>query len=148
MVLELKNGGRNELWARMEMPIGKFLAHNSINAVNAKTIDQMAGGIIIEGMRQGVPVAFDRILGTNVPSLTTAKSTKTKTLARLWPFPFPGGIRGAHIHYQGEVYLLNETLWKKFSAEVVKDVQDRISRANVVSFEQLMNIDEATASLI
>ncbi|GAB4420886.1 MAG: hypothetical protein OHK0032_16670 [Thermodesulfovibrionales bacterium] len=66
---------------------------------------------------------------------------------RIWPRPIPGGIRIPHLHFRGDVYLLNESQWKEFSGKVVKEFQTKLARVNTVSFEQVMEISEAVDSL-
>ena len=56
-----------------------------------------------------------------------------------WPFPFPGGIRGPHIHFEKNIYLLDEKQWRDFSGRIMKDIQSRIANANSVSFDQLLD---------
>ncbi len=72
--------------------------------------------------------------------------SKTK-LAIRWPFPFPGGIRAAHVHYGPDVYLLNQKQWNSFTKQVMKDVQNRISKTEQVSFEEALQITEAVVPL-
>jgi len=66
---------------------------------------------------------------------------------RIWPRPIPGGIRIPHLHFRGDVYLLNESQWKEFSGKVVKEFQTKLARVNTVSFEQVMEISEAVDGL-
>jgi len=60
---------------------------------------------------------------------------------------FPGGIRVPHLHFKGNVFVLKEELWLKFSAGLVKDLQGRLAKAKSVSFEQAIEISEAIDSL-
>lgn len=60
---------------------------------------------------------------------------------------FPGGIRIPHLHFKGNVFVLKEELWQKFSANLVKDLQGRLAKAKSVSFEQAIEISEAIDSL-
>lgn len=63
-----------------------------------------------------------------------------------WP-GFPGGIKIPHLHFRGNVFILKEELWQKFSTGLVKDLQGRLAKAKTVSFEQAMEISEAIDSL-
>jgi len=51
--------------------------------------------------------------------------------------PFPGGIPKAHLHFQGDVYLLNSAQWKEYSTLVMKDINVRLSGARSVNMAQL-----------
>ena len=78
----------------------------------------------------------------DVPSVEQKKAP-----LRLRVPAIPGGIRIPHLHFRGDVYLLNEKQWKDFSIKVIKDFQAKLSRVNTVSFEQEMEISEAVDSL-
>ena len=54
-----------------------------------------------------------------------------------------GGIRLAHLHANGNIYLVQEKQWKEFSGKVIKDFQVKLGSAQSVSFEQLMDISDA-----
>lgn len=54
-----------------------------------------------------------------------------------------GGIRMAHLHAKGNIYLVDEKQWKDFSGRVIRDFQAKLEKAQSVSFEQLMDISEA-----
>lgn len=61
--------------------------------------------------------------------------------------PYSGGIRIPHLHSKGDVYLVDEKLWKEMSVTIVRDLQAKLSRVNSVSFEQVMELSEAVDSL-
>lgn len=77
------------------------------------------------------------------PTSGVAMEEKGKAALRIKPRPFPGGIRIPHLHFKGDIYLLNEKQWAEFSGKVVKDFQAKLSKANTVSFEQVIEISEA-----
>ena len=51
-----------------------------------------------------------------------------------------GGNRGPHLHYRGNVYLLNSNQWKRFSEPILKDFSKKLSEAATVNFEHLMEL--------
>ncbi len=59
-----------------------------------------------------------------------------------------GGIRLAHLHFKGNVYLVNERQWKEFTGKVIKDFQAKLAAAPSVNFEQLMDLSDAVDSLV
>jgi hypothetical protein len=61
--------------------------------------------------------------------------------------PFPGGIRVPHFHFKGEIYFLDEKQWRDFSSQTIKILQDKLSRAKAVSFENLVELTEAVEGL-
>lgn len=70
-----------------------------------------------------------------------------KAIPRIRQRPFPGGIRIPHLHFKGDVYLLDEEQWKKFSGNIIKDFQTKLAKVKTVNFEQVMEISEAIDSL-
>ena len=54
-----------------------------------------------------------------------------------------GGIRLAHLHAKGNIYLVDERQWKEFSGKVIKDFQAKLEKAQSVNFEELMDISDA-----
>ena len=76
------------------------------------------------------------------------KGAKKKVEAKkLWPRPFPGGMRIPHVHLKEEIYLLKDRQWREFTKEIVSVFQERLAQANNVSFEQVMKLSEAIESL-
>lgn len=58
-----------------------------------------------------------------------------------------GGIPAAHIHYKGQIYLLNTKQWKAFSNGLMTEFQAKMSKTKTVSFDQLQNFSAAVDSL-
>ena len=54
-----------------------------------------------------------------------------------------GGKRFAHLHYRGEVYMLNREQWQSFTARVKDNLIDRLHTANNISVEQLLDLNDA-----
>ena len=145
-----KYGRPAELWIRNEAFIKKFISTNKLQALSPESlagIAPVAGGIIIEG-RVLRSFAMEEVLGAETSRTMLKSSTKSKLPVKFPfpPFPFPGGIKGAHIHFQGEVYLLNGKQWEGFSSSIMKDIQNRIANAGSVNFEQVMEISEVMDS--
>jgi len=146
-----KYGGPRELFMREEAFIGKFIASNKLKAVSREALNermaqvagvvvtdgrfaQLAGGIITQGM-------------SAISETPVARSVKSAKAAALGPHLINGGIRGPHLHHKGNVYLLNERQWGNFSQTIMKNIQEKLSRAKSVNFEQLMEISEATGNI-
>lgn len=55
---------------------------------------------------------------------------------------FPGGMRVPHLHFKGSVYVLNEQQWHAFSGGVIKDLNEKLAKASVLSFDQVRDIAE------
>ncbi len=80
--------------------------------------------------------------------LETAALKKAGKRARwIWPIPFPGGIRIPHLHFGGDVYLVERGQWAEFSEHVVADLRQRLKQANEISFEQTLALNEAVTAI-
>lgn len=60
---------------------------------------------------------------------------------------FPGGLRLAHLHMGGEVYRLDQPAWKGFSSQVLQSFRAKLAAAENVTFEQMIELSEATSTL-
>ena len=59
-----------------------------------------------------------------------------------------GGIRVPHLHYKGELYLLNKKQWNEFSGEILKEFSKKLAETKTVNFGQLMDISETMNEII
>ncbi len=76
-----------------------------------------------------------------------AETTETRAPLVVDKRPYPGGIRVAHLHFKGDIYLLEENLWREVSGKMVKEFQAKLSKVNTVNFEQAMELSETMESL-
>ena len=67
--------------------------------------------------------------------------------ATVRPRPFPGGLRSPHLHFKGDIYLVNQQQWGLFSGAVIKQYQDKLAKAGTVGFGQLMDVAEGMEAL-
>lgn len=120
-------GGRMAFWIQNIRIVEEYIRANNLKGVSAEHLPSqtMFGG----------PVMIAAEMEMKSPT----------TLPR--PIPFPGGIKVAHLHYKGEVYLLSQEQWKEFSAGIVKGFQDKLSKVSSIGFEQAMEVSEAIAGL-
>lgn len=54
-----------------------------------------------------------------------------------------GGKRFAHLHYRGEIYMLNREQWQSFTSRVKDNLIDRLKTANTISIEQMLDLNDA-----
>ena len=106
-------------------------------------IEMIEGFIKENGLK---PAAHESLPITPIMNQMAGAQLTEKAANLRWP-GFPGGIRIPHLHFRGEIFLLKEELWQKFSAGLVKDLQGRLAKAKSVNFEQAMEISEAVDSL-
>jgi hypothetical protein len=58
-----------------------------------------------------------------------------------------GGIRAPHLHYNGEIYLLNKEQWNEFSGGIIKEFSKKLAETKNVSFNQLMELSDVMSEI-
>jgi hypothetical protein len=120
-MLILKNGGRRDFWVSQLEIIERFVK----TAGNELTRIQVAAESRVE-------------LGAKTPAVAA------KTI--LWD-PTRGGMRMPHLHYAGEIYLLNEGQWASFSKSAMKALTEKLGKAQKVTFEDVMQVSETLSQI-
>ena len=106
-----------DFWIRREGMIGEFVQKNKLKPIDT------------------TPFEIEAIAGA-------VEAREEKTALPLRRPPFPGGMRSPHLHFRGAVYALNEQQWRAFSGGVVKDLNERLAKASVLSFDQMRDVAE------
>ncbi len=109
-----------DFWFKREDMIGRFIAKNKLKAFNT------------------APYAVE--LSGELAARAAAKKEKALVIRRI---PFPGGMKGPHLHFRGDVFVLDAVQWQSFTGEIMKDLQTKLSKARAVSFEQVRELSEA-----
>lgn len=122
--LILKNGGRFDFWINYRETIARFIKEFDLRAIEREYF------------------AFD----DPVPIIPRAAEVSDE-LYYLRPRPFPGGLRIPHLHFRNDIYLLEPEQWKEFSAMTMDNFREKLTRAEVVSFNQVMELSEAIDGL-
>ncbi len=131
-----KRGRPAELFVVEEAFIEKFISEFKLRALSEESLDQLspvAGGVITDG-RLAIEPQLANQRSVEIESMERSSEVKIK------PPNFPGGLRTPHIHFKGEVFLLNIKQWQNFSGFVKKDIQKRLDRAESIPFEQMMDL--------
>lgn len=77
------------------------------------------------------------------PAQATAEATaKRKLPGGIRPWPFPGGLKIAHVHFEDRVYPLDRVQWQEFSTQVVQRLTENLAQAKGIGFQQLMEVSE------
>lgn len=132
-----------------ELFIKQFISKNRLKPLSEAYLDPvsaLAGVIVVDGRQVGEMFA-DVMVKNAMMDSPARRAAKAKVRFR-WPFPFPGGIKGPHIHFQEDVYILNDRQWRVFSNKIIKDIQSRIATANSINFSQLVELSEATGGMV
>jgi hypothetical protein len=120
-MLILKNGGRWDFWVAQVEIIERFVKATRSELTQIKIAAQS-------------PVE----LGTKAPAAAGK--------AILWD-PTRGGMRMPHLHYAGEIFLLNEAQWASFSKSAIKALTEKLGKAQKVGFEDVMQVSEALSQI-
>jgi hypothetical protein len=67
--------------------------------------------------------------------------------ASFTPFRGTPGIPVFHLHYKGEIYLLDKAQWGEFSKMIIADSKANIENAKELSFEEGMLVGNMTTFL-
>ena len=58
-----------------------------------------------------------------------------------------GGMKLAHVHLNGQIYLLKDEQWREFSKRILADIQNKLKDAKGVSFENTLDIVNSMESV-
>ncbi len=122
----LPNGGWLDFFIRNAESIGKFIQENKLTPIPQTQMPAFAGERPVESA-QVARIAFPLI---KVPDSDIR-----------------GGIRVAHLHFEGKVYILKDEQWAKFSTKIISDCKAKLANVHAVSFDQGMELAEAVQSL-
>jgi len=113
-------GGRRDIWLTNADQVGKFIQSNKLNPLKQESMEMSTAG--------------------------AEKATEGTMLLQWWWKA--GGIRAPHLHYEGNIYMLNANQWKAFSSTILKDFGKKLSEAGTVSYGNLMNIADAMGEVV
>jgi hypothetical protein len=111
------------IWLKNIDMISEFISKNKLKPVQPESLPN------IQGMQE------------------VANTAQAKSALIVDRRPYPGGIRIAHLHFKGEIYLVKEELWREFSGRIVKDFQAKLASVKSVGFEDVMELSEAVDKL-
>jgi hypothetical protein len=80
------------------------------------------------------------------PTLRMSEVMKATPTSEMMAYVDPsvfGGKRFAHLHYRGEIYMLNREQWQTFTGRVKDDLLKRLEMANAISVEQFQDLSDA-----
>ncbi len=110
-----KNGGRLDLWIRNVDVIADFTTKLKLK-----------------------PIAREHLI-----NMAPAAAGTEPTVRALQNPDIRGGIRMPHLHFKGEIFLLNDDQWKVFAGQTLKNLQERLGTAKTVSFDGMAELSEA-----
>jgi hypothetical protein len=122
--LILKNGGRRDFWVSHVGLVEKFVKANLNDLVKVNAATHAVAGV-----------------GREAGAQPAARATVV-----MWD-PTRGGMRMPHLHYAGEMYLLNESQWAAFSKGAMAALTEKLGSAGRVSFENVMAVSDVIAGM-
>jgi hypothetical protein len=122
--LILKNGGRRDFWVSHVDIIEQYIKSAEKELIRVRESAKSPAGL----------KADDRAHATAAGK------------AIIWD-PTRGGMRMPHLHYAGEIYILNESQWATFSKSAMKALIDNLGKVKKVTFENVMQVSEALAQM-
>jgi hypothetical protein len=126
--LHLPNGGRWDIWLTQLEYIGKFVQDFKLKPVAAEHLVEFG-------------------LAAPVKAAVKAPAKAAAGHQILWDPGIRGGIRVSHLHYKGEVYLLNARQWETFSKKVIADALVKLANVKAVSFDNLVQFAGAVEGM-
>lgn len=122
------DGGDFVIWVAQAKMIGQLIKEWKINPVP----------------REHLP--YHRYTMMSQP-VTKHEAEAEERLTPIIPRPFPGGLKIAHFHYKGEIYLLNKEQWQEFTSLAIGMVKDKIQNAKTVNYKPLMELTETALAM-
>lgn len=126
-----KYGGRYDYWVQNVKIVADFVKKFKILPVER------------EHLLMDNPIPIDYPISPVQPK----GKKKIPEVVRFKPRPFPGGLICPHLHLRGEIYILTDDLWRKFSSKAVKNLQDKMNSVGTVGFNQLMELSDVMGGL-
>jgi len=119
-----KYGGRFDFWISSLDQVSKFIRSSRIR-----------------------PLPREHFTMDDPIRLEPAAKKELAGIEFLKPRPFPGGLRFPHLHLKMDIYRLTEKQWQDFSGTALKNLREKLDKAQTVSFEQVMELSEVIESL-
>lgn len=123
-----KYGGRREFWAVFEHQIGEFIEKNSLTALSKEAQMGLASGPIV--------------------APTENPTTTTREKSAYFPIWWYGTMKAAHLHYKGNIYVLQPEQWAKFTGPILEKLKVKLNAAKTVNFGKMMDLSEAINEIV
>jgi len=107
-----------DLWLTKEALVGKFIKENKLKAV-----EQASLGAVV---------------ATTKSAATLEKAISIDSL-----IDPRGGRKTPHLHYKGELYLLDKAQWEKFTRPILKELSTQLASVETIPFEGMIEVSQA-----
>lgn len=135
------DGGDMEIWLTMKEFNQRLVDNHKCVAISAAEEAIFA--------QSGVLVFDEQLAGTAMQQNIAMKAPLSADNVQLQALDpgTRGGMKAAHIHLDGRIYLLNQKAYKEFSQQLINDTRERLAEASSVSFRQILDIADATIGI-
>lgn len=123
-LLHLKWGGRWDFWLSELPVVARFIDAHARELTKVRVAGQAPVAVAAES------------------ELSPAETRR----ALIWD-PTRGGMRMPHLHYSGEIYMLNDHQWADFSKGALSALVQRLGKAQAVPFEKVMELSESMSGM-
>ena len=113
-----KFGVPADIWLVKEAMIGRFIKENKLKAVERAS------------------------LGAAV-NVTKEAATTEKAITIDYIYDPRGGRKTPHLHYKGDLYLLDKAQWAKFTHPVLKELSSQLASVETIPFENMVEVSQA-----
>lgn len=108
-----------DFWIIKEAAIGEFIKANKLKAVGHESLRVDAN-----------------------PIAGTAKAANIDYIINI-----RGGRKTPHLHYKGDLYLLDAKQWQAFAGPMMKEFSKQIAAAKAISFDNFMDVGETAHTM-
>jgi hypothetical protein len=113
-----------DFWVLKERMVGEFIRLNNLKPVTHEALRVDAHPIASKLANQGEQsITVDYILNIR------------------------GGRRTPHLHYMGELYILDAKQWQSFTGPLLKEFSNHLATANTIGFENFIEIGESISAI-
>jgi hypothetical protein len=127
-----RNGGRREFWAVFENQVGDFIKNSKIPALSKEAQMNLAMGSFL------APADI----------AAAPKAPTANILSAVIPIWWHGGMISPHLHFKGNVYVLNTEQWVRFSAPILENLKAKLNSAKTVSFGKMIAVSESINAIV
>ncbi len=113
------NGRPADFWMAHAVDVERFIKASKLKPVSQQTLQLRSAG----------------------PGAAAARELPQELSYEPWWWKY-GGMRVPHLHFEGDLFLLNAEQWKAFSGGIIKEFSQKLAGANAVSFGQLMDLSD------
>ena len=137
MVRYWKAGGKWDVWAGRITIVEKFVMENKLEPLDRESLTPY---VIQHGTIASPHVAID--------SATTRTMQEKASIDGVWEKfrGIRGGMVVPHLHFRGNIYMLNDKQWKAFSGEMLETLRARMGSVNAVNFDELMELSDVISA--